>query len=185
MGGVTGLILTSENAVRFAPRAAIPAYCVGPRTATASRAAGFVAEILGPDADGLVRKLADRRPSGRLLHLHGTHTRGDVARRLRAAGISIDAIAVYDQRSVAPDAALTGALAQPNLIVPLFSPRSAALFAQAARELRPDTQILALSQAVADALPEGMRVQTHVVPAPNGTEMRAAIERFGVRPNSP
>lgn len=185
LNGIDALILTSENAVRFVPAATPLSYCVGPRTAEAARAMGLQAEILGPDADGLVQTLADRRPDGRLLHLHGVHTRGDIAARLSEAGIKVDAIAVYDQQEVAPNALFTAALDQAGLIVPLFSPRSAALFARAATRVRNDTRLIALSPAVANALPPAMQAQTHVVPTPNGAEMRKALAGYGVGRNSP
>jgi len=185
LDGITGLVLTSENAVRFAPSADLPAFCVGPRTADAARVAGFVAEVMGPDASGLVRQLATRHPAGPLLHIHGTHTRGDVAGRLSATGIETRSVIAYDQQKVTPDATFHSALARPHLIIPLFSPRSADLFAKAATVLPKDALILALSQAVADALPKAMQAQTQVVAAANGAGMSAAMQRYGIVRNSP
>lgn len=185
LGGVQGVILTSEAAVAFLPPARLPAYCVGPRTASAARAIGLEAEVCGPDAEGLVTALRPRLLKGHFLHVHGTHTRGDIAKRLTADGLVVTGIAAYDQRAAAPPPAFHEALAQPELIVPLFSPRSAGLFATAAPQLRSDTQIYALSQAVAEALPASMRAQTHVIARPNGSEMLSALGRHGVLRNSP
>lgn len=184
--GIRALILTSENAVAFAPGGAMPAYCVGVRTAQAAKASGFEAELPGADADSLVTALLDRQPDGPLLHIHGVHTRGDVAARLRAGGLDARGVAAYDQRAVPPGPEFFDALARPRLIVPLFSPRSASLFAEAARHhLRPDTQLLALSPAVAAALPERMHRQVGVISHPNGAEMGKALEPFGMRRISP
>ncbi len=182
---IAGVILTSENAVPFLPPAPLPAYCVGPRTAEAARGAGFDAEMVGPDADGLVTSLIERRPHGALLHVHGTHTRGGVVGRLRAAGVDARGIAAYDQRAVAPDARFHAALEQSNFVAPLFSPRSAALFAEAAPQLPENAVILAMSKAAKDALPTRFHPMVRVISQPNGEEMRKAVEPFGMRRNSP
>ncbi|WP_341863009.1 uroporphyrinogen-III synthase [Gymnodinialimonas sp. 57CJ19] len=182
---VQGVILTSEAAVAFLPPARLPAYCVGPRTATAAQAVGLAAEVCGPDAEGLVNALRNRHLKGHLVHVHGTHTRGDIAGRLTSDGLVVTGIAAYDQRATKPLPTFHKALAQPALVVPLFSPRSAGLFAEAAVQLRSDTQILALSQAVAEALPSSMQDQTHVIAHPTGAEMLRVMERYGVQRNSP
>lgn len=182
---VDGLILTSQAVIPFVPSTALPAYCVGPRTTQAARDAGVQAECAGQDADALVDALADRKPKGALLHLHGTHTRGQIAQRLTALGLSVRGLAVYDQQDAAPTPAFHDALTRPDLIVPLFSPRSAEIFAAAARSLRPDTVILALSPAVAEALPRKMQAQTRISPAPTGQEMRKRLAVLGVGRNSP
>lgn len=183
--GMAGLILTSEAAVAFVPQTTLPAYCVGARTNAAAHAAGMQADCVGQDAEELVKTLADHRPKGPLLHLHGTHTRGDIVERLCAIGLSITGLAVYDQQDVPPSAAFHDALTLPNLLVPLFSPRSATLFARAATDLRSDAKIVALSQAVADALPQTMAAQTLIAPSPTGKELRGMMERLGVKRNSP
>jgi uroporphyrinogen-III synthase len=177
LGGVAALILTSENAVPFLPRTPLPAYCVGPRTAEAAQEAGFEAEVVGPDADALVTALIDRGPAGRLLHCHGRHVRGDIVARLTDAGIAADGIAVYDQRAVAPTAEFADALRRPDLVIPLFSPRSAALFAAAADDLPTDAQIVAMSPAVAEALPDGWRTRTLVLADPDGGEMARQVRK--------
>lgn len=185
MDGIQGVIFTSQNAVAFAPKAALPAYCVGPRTGRAARAAGYRVRMVEPDANALVHALHADPPEGPLLHIHGVHVRGDVAARLTAAGIQTNDIATYDQNACSPDAAFHTALTRSPLIVPLFSPRSAVLFVEAAPTITNATHIIALSQAVADALPSSWRAQTHVVPTPNGKEMLRAMERFGISTNSP
>ncbi|QXT40146.1 uroporphyrinogen-III synthase [Gymnodinialimonas ceratoperidinii] len=185
LNGVDGLILTSEAAVGFLPPSTLPAYCVGPRTATAARAAGLQAEVAGLTADELVENLTARPPHDRLLHVHGTQTRGDVAARLANAGLSVAEVAAYDQRRLPPSEVFSEALTRPHLIVPLFSPRSASIFAEAAPSLRADTRLVALSDAVADALPPEMRRQTRVASMPTGKDMRIALELLGVELVSP
>lgn len=185
LNGVDGLILTSEAAVGFLPPSTLPAYCVGPRTARAARAAGLRAEVAGLNADGLVASLTGSVPQGRLLHVHGTQARGDIAARLTAAGLNVAEIAAYDQRRLPPSDAFMKALTQPRLIVPLFSPRSAMIFAEAAPALRADTRLVALSAAVAEALPAEMQSQIHVAATPTGKDMRISLELMGVELVSP
>lgn len=176
--GAQGVILTSEAAVPFLPATSLPVYCVGQRTAATAQEADFAAETLGQDALELVNALTHRQPKAPLVHIHGTHTRGDIATRLNALGLPTTGIAVYDQKEVAPGPNFHAALARPGLVVPLFSPRSATLFAHAARGLRSDTTIIALSTAVAEALPENLRDRTLVVNTPNGAEMRRTLVRL-------
>lgn len=200
LNGLRGLILTSENAVPFlpawspAPPAPLPAFCVGPRTAEAAGAAGFAAEVLGPDAEGLVKALRTRRPEGPLLHVHGVQTRGEVAGRLRACGLDVRDVAVYDQRALPPGPEFAQAIAQraqgghtdhPTLIVPLFSPASATRFAEALGEMPGQMTLLAMSPAVKRALPKRLQDHTTIIPHPTGADMRSAVEGYAMRRNSP
>lgn len=183
--GVRGLILTSQACVPFVPHTTLPAYCVGTRTTQAAQSAGLHAECVGHDADSLVHTLTDRSPDGPLLHLHGTHTRGDIAHRLTDQGIHVQSLAVYDQSDRTPTPAFHDALTRRDLVVPLFSPRSATLFAAAAGTVRRDTILLALSPAVAEALPAELQARTRIAAEPNGEEMRKLLGPLGVRWNSP
>lgn len=183
--GFAGLVLSSEAAVPFLPAAALPAYCVGPRTTEAASAAGFDARDMGPDAAAMVSCLLAAKPKCPLLHVHGRHQRGDVAKRLTEGGLTTLDVVAYDQRAVAPDARFRAALARDGLLIPLFSPRSAALFAQSAQGLTPTAQLLAMSEAVADALPADLRARTTILTAPNGAEMTRALLAAAMRRNSP
>ena len=172
-----GLIFTSAAGVAvFAAqtgRRDLPAWCVGARTAAAA-AIGLTAQSADGDADALVALLSQAAPQGRLLHLCGTHQRGDVAARLVAAGLAAQAYPIYDQRAVAPDAGFATALAHPGpVIAPLFSPRSATLFAQAA-ENAPVIPV-ALSNAVRDALPQAMAARALIAAQADAPAMIRAV----------
>lgn len=121
-----GLVFTSENGVRFAgPGRGRPAWCVGPRTAEAAAAAGYDA-ITGPgDAARLIPLISDLGPGW--LHAHGAHL---------AATLPVPGMVVYDQQAL-PLSAPAQALLQGTapVILPLFSPRSARLAAQAVGQL--------------------------------------------------
>ncbi|GHD98318.1 uroporphyrinogen III synthase [Defluviimonas sp. 20V17] len=151
------VIFTSENGVLAHARRVLGAgrraWCVGARTARAAEAAGFHAQTSGGDADALVSDLIARGVRGPLLHVRGTHSRGAVADRLNSAGIETHEAELYDQRPKPPTAEARALLADHvPLLVPLFSPRSAALFAAAATGAGAPLHIFAFSAAVAAAL---------------------------------
>jgi len=177
----TGVIFTSSQAVaRAGPGDGRRAWCVGGRTTEAARAAGFDAVLAGACADELVSRLRKERPAGPMVHLRGRHQRGDVAKRLHDAGLSVTSHVLYDQVEVPPDAAFTTALGRTPLCVPLFSPRSAELFVTAAKGLwepAPDDAILALSAAVKATLPPEWAEKTLVSDHPDGPSMIDAVTR--------
>lgn len=180
--GAAALILTSETGAEAAGRlraggAALPAraWCVGDRTASAARAAGFEGISAQGDADALVALILSRGERGPLLHLHGRETRGDVAARLAAAGVTATGVAVYAQEaqplSPAARAALDGA---GPVIVPLFSPRTAELFAATAPH-RAALWLAALSPAVAAAVADLPAARRVTATTPDAAGMLAAL----------
>jgi uroporphyrinogen-III synthase len=180
---VDGVIFTSANAVARAGQGhGKPAWCVGARTTEAARQAGFDAVMTGETADELVPCLTERRPTGRIVHLHGVHQRGDVVERLSQSGLSVEGAAVYDQRAVPPDSQFFDALAARPLVVPLFSPRSGVLFAEAAEavlgpELPEGVDIVALSEAVRQSLPQKWRQPTTLAARPDAEAILDEITR--------
>lgn len=164
-----GLIFTSANAVPFAGAAwGRPALVVGPQTALAARAAGFLVQEGPGDALGMLPLLAGREG---WLHLHGRH---------RARALPVEGIAVYDQiaqpLSAAAQAALAGAR---RLILPLFSPRSAALLSEAAADARAPIAVAAIS-ARADAAYRGPARLRLTADRPEGASMQRVITSLAV-----
>lgn len=179
LAGASGLVFTSAAGVAvfagLSARRDLPAWCVGARTAQAARDIGLVAQSAEGDADALVAAILGQRPEGRLVHLCGTHSRGDVADRLAAAGLWAEAQAIYDQPALGTNPDLTAALAHPGpIIVPLFSPRSAALFAGLAGD-GADVIPVALSAAVRAALPADLARRAHVAETPDAAAMIRAV----------
>lgn len=179
--GVRGLIFTSVNGVKAAAALThdrdLPAYCVGPSTTRQADAAGWRAEMAGPDAEALVRRLRALRPDAPLLHLRGRHARGDIAGQLGAVGLPVREQIVYDQRPLPLTGAAMACLqGSAPVIVPLFSPRSARLFAEASPG--PVAAVAAISHAVADALPDGLARRVAVAEAPNGEAMLSLLEKL-------
>lgn len=149
-----GVILTSSNAAPYLSEGRNrTAFCVGPATARAARAAGFHA-ITGPgDGVGLAQLIRDGGFRGHLMHVHGRHMSVDLAALLEGApGLRTSSVAVYDQRAIPPTPQAEALIAEnAPLLVPLFSARSARLFA--ALSPAAPLWLVPISQAVARAWP--------------------------------
>lgn len=197
-GRASGLILTSETGVRAAADlrragADLPgfAWCVGERTAQAAREAGFAATAGWGDADHLVDLITRQTGPGSitdpLWHLCGVDRRGDVAGRLTRAGIPTQAIPVYRQDPQPLTVAALAVLAQPGpVIVPLFSPRSTRLFADAVGAAAPAVRaalwLAPISMAAAGADPDQPAVlhpaRLEIAERPDASAMLDAIGRL-------
>jgi len=170
-----GVILTSANAVRFAPGLqGVPVWCVGARTAEAAQAHGAQVMQVADDAE---RLLAGFDGTGPLLHLRGEHARGKVAERLTLAGIDTHEAVIYRQvaRDLTPEARqlIEG---EDKLILPLFSPRTAALVGRQVARIGSSLEVIAISPAVAEAWHAETGAQVaEICDRPTGEEMRARI----------
>ena len=134
-GPFQAVILTSQTGVagyvKLGRSDALPkdAFCVGERTAMAARNAGLRTLAVSPDAASLILQIISKRPSGTLLHLRGRETRGNIETLLKTAGIDTVEAVIYAQNPLPLSALATEALQGDfPILVPLFSPRSAALF---------------------------------------------------------
>lgn len=176
------LIFTSQNAAHvFGDRSEardLPVWCVGSRTAEVARELGFETSIVGGNADRLVLDLKAKNPAAPILHLHGRHTRGNVAARLTAAGIPTQAAEIYAQKASHPDTPLGEFGAHRRVIAPLFSPRSAELLAAEIGNAPGDWHFLCLSDAVRDALPENLRPKASVAEDSSAVAMVCLVERY-------
>jgi len=176
------LAFTSENAAALAAPFAAPgrrAYCVGDRTAEAARAAGFEAVSAGGDAAALAARLAADPPGASIVHLAGAHQRGDLVERLRAAGLPAERVTVYDQAARPLSAEARAALAGRSFVLlPLFSPRSAALASAEAAGATAPLLLACLSPAIrADWAGPPPAAET-VASGPDATALTAAIARL-------
>ena len=152
LAGLAGVLLSSEHGARaLGNGGGLRSWCVGDRTAEVARECGFDAVSAGGSAEDLVAMVASAAPEGRLLHAHGAHTRGDVAGRLRAAGLSVETAEVYEQEPAALSVAAREALKAGEVVLPMFSPRSAELLARTVAGSGAVLRPVALSPAVAAA----------------------------------
>ena len=151
LGSFRGVVLTSANGARALAAQAdvcgVRAWCVGDRTAEAARRLGMDARSAAGSADELVDMVAGE--PGPLLHAHGAESRGRVAERLTAAGTETREAVLYDQVAQPLSAEARRLLdGDGPVILPLFSPRSAALVAAAAGGARAPLCLASLSAAV-------------------------------------
>lgn len=180
-GRFAGVIFTSGTAVAAVAGDALPrrAYCVGQATARAARAAGFDAQSADGDAEALLAQIIAAPPPGPLLHLHGVETRGALAARLTAAGIPAQGVVVYRQQpQPLTPAAQTALAGDAPVILPVFSPRSAVLLADALAGARAPLLAAAMSPAVAAALGGLPLARLETAEHPDAAAMVAAVGRL-------
>lgn len=171
-GDFAAVLFTSQAGVAAAkdmPGLPRLAFCVGDRTAEVAREAGFDAQSAGGAAADLIAAVRAAAPNGRLLYLRGRDTRGDVAATLTAAGHPTVDLVIYEQLEQALSdearALLTGTA---PVIAPLFSPRSAEIFARAFKKVGGKAPLFlpVLSEAIADALPANLPARIFVATQP-------------------
>ena len=184
MTGHAGAIFTSAQGVGFAVAGAgKPAWCVGARTAQAAQARGWLVQHVAPDADALVAALNRAPPAGPLVHLAGRHRRGEIAARVAAAGVRVDVHTLYDQCLLPlTDAAREALSGTRPVVLPLYSPRTAAHLATQVRDC-PATHALAMSDAVARAARQVLFATQVTLPEPTAVAMTRGIEML-LRRNS-
>jgi uroporphyrinogen-III synthase len=185
---------TSANgarSIRAAPSGL--AFAIGPATAAAARAAGWV-EVVASDADSdkLADEIAAAYARGRfqrpVTHIAGSHRAGDLVARLAARGVPAERRISYE--AIAADALsadVKAALRAPGPVVAsFFSPRTAAIFTSLSAG--PDdaaalanVDAVCLSKAVAASLADGAWRSIHVSEASSADAMIAAISRLAAR----
>ena len=155
LDGIRTLIFTSANGVAAyvaanGPRT-LPCYTVGDATAHAAQDAGLRAISAGGDAEALIDRITADGATGPMLHLRGAHARGDIAERLSAQGCPVSQAIVYSQNArPLTEEALALLHGTDPVILPLFSPRSAALMGDG--PVSAPLYVIAMSRNVADAL---------------------------------
>jgi uroporphyrinogen-III synthase len=165
------LVFTSAHAVSAAaPGRGRTAFCVGERTAEVARIAGFAA-IAGPgDAEGLLPMI---EASGlRLVHPHGRHLARD---------LPIEGMVVYDQLPLPLNDKACALLSRDgDVVLPLFSPRSAHLVAAATRGMVSRLWPVAISAAAMQGwdAPSAGHAIAH---SPTQDGMITALRRLGRR----
>lgn len=183
LSGYTAVVFTSSNAVASAGQGGgMPAYCVGARTAEVAAAAGFDARSADGNAEDLIALIARDPPKGRLLHLRGAHSRGDVATRLTSMGHPTDAQIVYRQTAQAiPKSVWQGVPDGSELVLPVFSPFSAAALSATLPKGVYDLTVVAISAGAAASAP-GDANAVHLAARPDNAAMAdqvAALYRAG------
>lgn len=181
---VQHVIFTSANGVTAAKRLDIPtgitAWCVGHKTAKTAAEAGFDVHIAESDSESLVALIVAQAPVGRMVHIRGRHVAGNIIENLSNAGFSCDVALAYDQSAVTATQNARDLLSgQQPVIVPLFSPRTAQLFAQIGNFKAP-LYLVTLGDAI-DVSGREIPVKSRFVAEKNaGTSMiEAVLMRYG------
>lgn len=183
LDGVGGLIFSSENAVngycRLQSVRNLRAWCVGARTAEAARLAGFDA-VEGPgDAARLADMILRAGEGGKMLWPHGQQVAFDIADRLNCAGTETVSVTVYDQKALMPtDAARTLMAGSDPVLLPLFSPQSAALVQAAFADHRAPLWVAALSPSIAEACAPLGACRLSVAVHPDSESLLAALREI-------
>ena len=172
----SGLIFTSARAIAYAGAPHdLPVYCVGAETRRQAEAAGWSVVLHAQDADHLFTALKARNISAPLLHLCGRHRRGALAARLTDAGCHTDEVIVYDQQaeplSEEARAYLDGSL---PVIVPVFSPRTAQIFASDATGRAP-LYLIGISDAALAPLQDLPAIWKSTASVPSALAIRSEI----------
>jgi uroporphyrinogen-III synthase len=177
------IIFTSENAVgpfvAHSPAAQRRAWCVGPRTARAAADAGFQVRVGPGNAEGLLPLILAERPAGRLLYVRGRHAASDLENALISAGIEAESVVVYEQEARVPTPEAAALLcSDAPVLVPLFSPRSARLFAQAATDAQAELRIAAISAAAAEPVRALRNARIIVAAHPDSDGVLAVLKQL-------
>lgn len=170
------IVFTSRNGVAAWQRAGFDTtaecFCVGQATADAARELGFDPFASGGTVEHLLDDLCDAAPKGKILHVHGRHKAGDLVGELVKRGMDAEGQIAYEQKLLELNARAMEALKRgAPVIVPLFSPRSAAQFAKAG-PFGAHVDIIAISENAA-AVCAGARVAA----SPDARGMIAAISQ--------
>lgn len=199
LAGAQALLFTSSNGVRafaaFSDRRDIRAFAVGDATARTCRETGF-AEVLS--ADGDVDDLANlvirscRPEDGRLVHIAGSVSAGDLSGALQAAAFRVTRVPFYQAR---PVTSLSDTLRQTLQggglsLVLFFSPRTASTFVSLVRAAGMEgackvVDALCLSPAVARRAGDISWRRVVVAAEPTQAALLAALDShyFRDRPN--
>ena len=178
----SAVVFTSAQAVAAAQHLGLElpalAWCVGQRTARAAADAGFKARSADGDAKALLAALEANPPEGSILYLRGVDTAFNLLKDMRNSGLVADEAVVYrqDPQPFTPEA--LDLLQQPvNVVVPLFSPRTARLFRKALpAAISARLHIAAMSTNVAEGLADLPRAALVIARHPDAPAMLDAVE---------
>ncbi len=173
--GVAALIISSRHTIRYVPACGLPLWVVGRKVAEAAQKAGLVVAHVARDSAALLADMKAMRPSGPFVHLRGDHVAGDIANNLARVGIVCIEQVVYRQEAELLTTEARAVLGgEEPVVLPLFSPRSCTILYEQGPFRAPGV-VLAISEAVAQALPDGAAEVVLVAERPDGAAMAEAL----------
>lgn len=183
-GPFVGLILTSQTGVEAYLRlggvtAGLPrdVYCVGTRTADAARAAQLTPVEIAQDAASLITRFKASPPHGKLLHLRGRETRGKLLEHLNSAGIdTIDAVIYAQEQQHLSGVAEAVLRDKAPVLIPLFSPRTAQIFASELRRINGISPLFVAAMSADVALELGaLATQIRIADSPDAAAVLGSV----------
>lgn len=167
-------ILTSEHGARRAGQMGCSGlvFCVGRRTAEI--AAQFGMEPVSADGDGMsLIRLIETYPRDRpLVHIRGDHSAVDIVKALTESGFEASQTIAYAQEPASLSVQARQVIQRAgDIVAPVFSPRSAALLAEATQTAKATLRFVAISERAAAALGAPARIAAN----PDLSSMVAAI----------
>lgn len=192
LDAIAGLVFTSANGVRYfaeaSPERALPAWCVGPATASEALREGFttVHQSSG-DAHDLAHYIAHHAPSAsrRLLHVANAAARGNLKQALEAEGFEVLFAPLYEAR---PAAALSAEAANAlsgntRCICLIHSARGAEAFLALAHGLDLSrTVFAAISEQAAAPLRAVKTASVHAASHPDEDHLMDLLQRVHAGP---
>lgn len=180
VGPIDHLIATSTNGLRQASRLNVSVrhttWCVGRKTTEFANALGLNARFAGENVEELLVLLSKESPKGTMVHLSGTHVRGDIAGELEKMGMNARRIIAYDQKLNSPTNEAINALSGKFPVVwPVFSPRSASHLR--ATVITAPMQVIAISAVVKGEVLRFANVEVAVATQPDEIRMVDATVR--------
>ncbi|MCT8158617.1 uroporphyrinogen-III synthase [Pseudoruegeria sp. SHC-113] len=176
--GFDYVVFTSENGAQMlggAPRA-LPAWCVGARTADVANGLGYRIAHVAPDVAALLTALKDARPKGRGLYARGVQVSRPLVETLAQHGLQIDEVMLYRQAPCDWEPDLLAQLGGRRLLAPLFSPHIARRFRAAIEGKGLDVCAITFSPSVAEALGPDFAGEILTCASPDAGVMVEAIE---------
>ena len=185
LAGRQGILFTSPNAVaalagRTSDRT-VAAFCVGPGTLDAARAAGFPAvrhQGAPGSMTGLVELAAKRADaSGRpYLYPRGERVAHDLAGRLARRGVTVESVILYRQKPLPLSAVAREAIRSRPLCVPVFSAFGASRLARELGNMVPANLVCpCISRRAARPLAALGHTAVEVAATPDGDAMQDLI----------
>lgn len=179
LDGVQALLFTSSNGVRAFAAASdarsARVLAVGDATAEAARAAGF-SDVRSAGGDvAMLTALAKATldpAAGKLAHVGGAHTAGDLTGALEAAGFKVERRIAYEARAART---LPGAFAGPLDAVLFHSARAAETFVHLGAPGAERLTAACISPAVAEAARKVAWRRVVVAPAPREDALLQAL----------
>ena len=156
-------------------------FAVGKRTAEFARALGMDIQSSDGDVASLIRLIAREKPAGRLLHVRGKHSTGNLTEALITHELDTDSVVIYDQteREITTRAK-TLLETSCDVVLPIFSPRTAQIFSKQAAGLKIKARIhvVAISAKALDRY-SGPTLRTSIVAkAPDAASVFKEIDKL-------